>query len=188
MPVWLSALLLGLFIGSLVEYWGHRLMHGWLWRKLHAEHHRDGWGQGWFGEFRDYFVGSLPFMFLGFLYGFVDPAAVWESGLGFAAGGALYAAFSSYSHQLQHEKPELCFWMVRPVHFLHHREKMWHANFGIGLDVWDRVFGTYRKAEWTAPPRGSWLGLFRIHWFSPSADTLPWKHEPETADTSGAAT
>ena len=33
MPVWLSAFLIALVVGTLVEYWGHRLMHAWLLRK-----------------------------------------------------------------------------------------------------------------------------------------------------------
>src|SRR5581483_3230173 len=51
-------------------------------------------------------------------------------------------------HQLQHERPELCFWLPRPGHYLHHRHRMWRHNFGITVDVWDRVFGTYRSEPW----------------------------------------
>ena len=56
-------------LGTFVEYFVHRLMHG---RKLlgkkHAEHHRDGWGQGWLGEFGDYFLPTLLVIWVGFLY------------------------------------------------------------------------------------------------------------------------
>src|SRR4051812_33558761 len=65
MPGWLAAFLIALFVGTLVEYWGHRVMHAWLLKKRHARHHRDGAGQGWLGEFRDYFLGSAPVILLG---------------------------------------------------------------------------------------------------------------------------
>lgn len=156
-PVWLLAFLIAVPVGTLVEYWVHRFMHNWLLKKKHAEHHRDGWGQGWLGEFYDYALGTLPLMPAGFLFSV-------EAGIGFAAGALFYAAFAAYSHQLQHEKPELCFWMSRPVHYLHHHKHMWKTNFGISVDIWDRVFGTYQKVDWQRPPRGSWWGLFTIHW------------------------
>src|SRR5262249_62284977 len=113
MPVWLAAFLIAVVVGTFVEYWGHRLMHWFLLRKKRAEHHRAGWGQGWLGEFFDYLVGTLPILALGFLYSV-------EAGVGFLAGGLVYAAWAAYSHQLQHERPELCFWLPRPVHYLHH--------------------------------------------------------------------
>ncbi len=40
--------------------------HGLL-KKKHAEHHRDGDGQGWFWEFVDYAVGVIPHSAAGFL-------------------------------------------------------------------------------------------------------------------------
>jgi len=49
---------------------------------------------------------------------------------------------------VQHEKPDLAFWLGSPIHYLHHRENMWHHNFGIGVSIWDRLFGTYRVADW----------------------------------------
>ena len=42
MPVWLSGFLTAIVVGTLVEYWGHRMMHSWLLRTKHALHHRDG--------------------------------------------------------------------------------------------------------------------------------------------------
>jgi sterol desaturase/sphingolipid hydroxylase (fatty acid hydroxylase superfamily) len=161
MLVGLAAFGIALLVGTLVEYWVHRAMHSWLLKKKHALHHRDGWGQGWFGEFVDYFVGTLPILGVGFLYSL-------EAGIGFAAGGVCYATLAAYSHQLQHERPELCFWLPRPVHHLHHRHHMWHYNFGISLDLWDRVFGTYKVADW-APEQSSaphsLRSYFQIKWF-----------------------
>jgi sterol desaturase/sphingolipid hydroxylase (fatty acid hydroxylase superfamily) len=30
------------------------------------------------------------------------------------------------------------------VHYVHHRDQMWHHNFGLAVDWWDHVFRTYR--------------------------------------------
>jgi sterol desaturase/sphingolipid hydroxylase (fatty acid hydroxylase superfamily) len=142
------AFTLALVTGTLAEYVVHRLMHTEkvLGRK-HAEHHRDGWGQGWAGEFLDYFVGSLILILPVSISVWLLLDCPWPAG-GWAAGGTLYAALAAYSHQLQHEKPELVFWLPRPVHYLHHKHHMWHHNFGILVDWWDRAFGTYQAAEW----------------------------------------
>jgi len=159
----LSAFLLGTFL----EYTVHRLMHhGQLLGKKHAEHHRDGWGQGVLGEFWDYLVGSAPVIVAGglvsyFLLGSV-PAAV-----GFATGGLAYAGLAAYAHQVQHERPELVFWLPRPVHHLHHKHHMWRHNFGILVDFWDRVFGTYQAVEWKPEKRVRDYPLrtfFQIRW------------------------
>jgi sterol desaturase/sphingolipid hydroxylase (fatty acid hydroxylase superfamily) len=90
-----------------------------------------------------------------------------EAGVGFLTGGVLYAAWAAYNHQVQHERPELVFWLRRPVHYLHHRDKMWKHNFGISTGVWDRVFGTYKDAEFK-PEKRFWdypvWSLFQIRW------------------------
>jgi sterol desaturase/sphingolipid hydroxylase (fatty acid hydroxylase superfamily) len=129
-------------LASLVEYWVHRLMHvsvrvG----AKHRDHHRRNEGQGVLWEFRDYAVSTLLVMFLMF---FVSSAAGW----GWLLGGLVYAAFSAYAHQLQHENPTKCFWMKMPVHYVHHKYGMWHHNFGLAVDWWDHIFGTYKAVDW----------------------------------------
>jgi sterol desaturase/sphingolipid hydroxylase (fatty acid hydroxylase superfamily) len=156
----LTAFVLAIVIGTFVEYWGHRFMHKWLLRKRHARHHQSGVGQGWLGEFFDYSTGTLLLMWLGFLHSV-------EAGIGFAAGGVAYAAWAAYSHQLQHERPELCFWLRRPVHYLHHHHHMWHHNFGISVSLWDHVFRTYKKVDWQPPAadrKPALLSYLRIKW------------------------
>jgi len=69
-------------------------------------------------------------------------------GISFFLGMLFYAAFAAYAHQLQHENPTACFWMKMPVHYVHHEYKQWHHNFGLGVDWWDRIFGTYKPVEW----------------------------------------
>ncbi|HOC16786.1 MAG TPA: sterol desaturase family protein [Vicinamibacterales bacterium] len=131
-----------LVVGSFFEYVVHRLMHlRWVLGDRHLQHHRKGWGQGVLGEFRDYLYGVPVIGWLGF------PHSV-EAGIGFAAGCVAYAFFAGYSHQLNHERPELVFWLPRPVHHLHHAHRQWKQNFGIGVDIWDRLFGTYQVVEW----------------------------------------
>jgi sterol desaturase/sphingolipid hydroxylase (fatty acid hydroxylase superfamily) len=156
------AFCLAVTVGTLVEYGVHRLMHsGKMLGKKHALHHQDGFGQGWLGEFWDYFSGSIPILWLGFLYSV-------PAGIGFVAGGFVYASLAAYAHQLQHDRPELVFWLKRPVHHLHHHHRMWKHNFGILVDVWDRVFGTYRAEEWKPerkPFQHPWRNFFQIRWY-----------------------
>lgn len=148
--------------GTLVEYVVHRLMHArWLLGHKHTEHHKDGWGQGWAGEFWDYFLGGLVVMWFGFFYSI-------PAGIGWIAGVLTYCALAAYAHQLQHERPELCFWLKRPVHYLHHHHQMWRHNFGISVDIWDRVFGTYKAVEWNPlkrPFQHPLRSFFKITWF-----------------------
>src|SRR5512139_3923860 len=92
-----------LVVGSLAEYWAHRLMHKrWVLGRRHAEHHRLGTGQGVLGEFRDYLGAVLIVGWVGFL----DSV---PAGIGFLAGSVAFAVFAAYSHQVNHERPELIF-------------------------------------------------------------------------------
>src|SRR5438132_3005673 len=100
----------------------------------------------------------------------MNPAA----GVGWALAGFIYAVFAAYAHQLQHDNPDMVFWMPRPVHHLHHKHHMWRHNFGILVDWWDRVFGTYQYVEWQRqkPMREHGLGaLFRITWLYRKEET-----------------
>jgi sterol desaturase/sphingolipid hydroxylase (fatty acid hydroxylase superfamily) len=129
-------------LASLVEYWVHRLMHKpYKLGERHRDHHRRNEGQGVIWEFFDYLKGTL--LIMGLLF-FVSI----EAGIGWFLGGLVYAAFSSYAHQLQHENPTKCFWMKMPVHYVHHKYGMWHHNFGLAVDWWDHVFGTYKLVDW----------------------------------------
>lgn len=142
MIVAIACFIAAFIFASLVEYWMHRLMHASA--KIgerHRDHHRRNEGQGVIWEFRDYMVGSailiIPMFFVSL-----------TAGLGWAAGAFVYAAFSAYAHQLQHENPQKCFWMKMPVHYVHHKYGMWNHNFGLGVDWWDHVFGTYKQVDW----------------------------------------
>ena len=159
---YLIATLAGLVVGSLVEYWGHRLMHaGLILRRAHARHHAENRGKGVVWEFMHYLLGTAFLLPLGFLVSL-------PSGLGWMSGTVLFAFFSAFGHQLQHDNPRACFWMrSMPVHFVHHRYAQSEANFGLSLDVWDRVFGTYERRAWHTPEleREPARPIWRIRWF-----------------------
>ncbi len=160
------AFVAAIVMGTFVEYWGHRLMHRWKWGH-HARHHQHNQGQGWLGEFRDYALPSTTIAWVGFLYS-------TEAGLGFALGALAYASLAAYAHQIQHERPRQVWWMAQPTHSVHHYHSEWHHNFGITVDWWDHVFGTYRLHE---PDRdliehGDDGAPWQIHWTSP-APPLP---------------
>src|SRR5690606_17849280 len=132
------ALVAGGVLASFGEYWGHRLLHLPLaLAEVHREHHRLGAAQGVLREALDYFKGgvpcSLPFAYV--LWMHVAPSA----SVALVLGAALYGVFSAYAHQLQHENPHGCSWMRMPVHYVHHKYNMRRSNFGIAVDVWDRL-------------------------------------------------
>ncbi|QDZ41286.1 fatty acid hydroxylase family protein [Euhalothece natronophila Z-M001] len=147
-------------LASLVEYWIHRLMHSS--EKLgerHRDHHRRNEGQGVLWEFLDYLKGTLVIMLIPFFFSL-------EAGIGWMLGGIAYAAFSAYAHQLQHDNPRRCFWMKMPVHYVHHKYGMWYHNFGLGVDWWDHVFGTYKLVDWvTEEELSQQAGYFTLKWW-----------------------
>ena len=161
---------LAFVFGSFLEYWIHRLFHikstNPLKRILptigqgHTKHHIGRTGQGVFGEFKDYFLGTCILMFLMFFYS-------WEAGISWFMGTFAYAVVAAYAHQLQHENPTKCFWMKMPVHYVHHKYDQWHHNFGIGVDWWDKIFGTYKSVEWPTEEELSQpeRGLLSIKWY-----------------------
>src|SRR4249920_66990 len=142
---WFAA---GFVFGSFVEYWGHRAMHSWRWLgKVHWEHHGRGTGQGVLREYLDYVKGTWWLMLLPLLISL-------PVGIGWLLGANAFALFSAFAHQLQHDNPQKVFWMPMPVHYVHHALNQWHHNFGMALDIWDRVFGTYKPLEWHDAPEG----------------------------------
>jgi sterol desaturase/sphingolipid hydroxylase (fatty acid hydroxylase superfamily) len=156
---------LAFVIGTFVEWLVHYLMHRRiLLGSVHTLHHAEGTGQGWWGEFLVYFLPALPFMIGCWLIAWLALGIFWF-GIGMILGGSFYAAFAAYAHQVQHERPELTFWMRRPVHYIHHAHNMWHHNYGISFDIWDRVFGTYKHVEWRRTRPIRLRDFLRIHWY-----------------------
>jgi hypothetical protein len=156
----IASFLAALVVTTFVEYVVHRLMHAGLIRhERHTAHHKDGWGQGVWLELKDYLVPGSVVILPAWLLG----TAV---GTGWTLGCVASAVFVAYAHQLQHDNPLACRWMRVPVHYVHHRDQMWHHNFGLSNDVWDRLLGTYKHVpfgeEFTPEERGR--GAFDIHW------------------------
>lgn len=159
----ISGLVVGFVLGTFGEYWIHRGMHHRLvLTKRHGDHHREGLGQGVLKEFRDYSAGSviaaLLFLPIDYYYvtgGFLTAGAV--------AGAVIHAIFAAWCHQAQHEDPRLLPWQSRtPVHFVHHKLGQARHNYGISVDWWDRLFGTYK-------PEPNWRSLM-----TPNAPSRPW--------------
>jgi sterol desaturase/sphingolipid hydroxylase (fatty acid hydroxylase superfamily) len=166
----LASFLAALVVCTFTEYAVHRLMHaGVMVHARHVAHHKDGWGQGFWPELWDYLLpGTLvivPPWFLG--------ATV---GVGWTLGSVACAVFIAYSHQLQHDNPTACRWMRVPVHYVHHRDQMWHHNFGMCTDLWDRLLGTYKLVPFGAEfgPEDRGRGPLAIHW-------LPYRGDGRTA-------
>ncbi len=161
--MWISvaAAIAAFVFSSLVEYWVHRLMHaspraG----ERHRDHHRRNEGQGVALEFIDYVKGAGIAMVVPLLFSL-------PFGLGWLAGALIYAAFSAYAHQLQHENPAKVFWMKMPVHYVHHKYQMWYHNFGLAVDWWDHVFGTYKSVEWISDEERALAdrGYLELRWW-----------------------
>ncbi len=135
------AFLGALVTGTFAEYIIHRLMHwGILYPDGHLKHHETNDPRTFLLDFFDYGLGAALLCWIGFLVS-------TYAGIGWAAGAFVYAALASYAHQLQHAHADMVFWMPRPVHRLHHDLDLRDANFGVLVDWWDRLFGTYQPVE-----------------------------------------
>lgn len=150
----LSLFVGGVVLGSFVEYWWHRLAHlgyGRGLRRLHLHHHRTGLPAGALVEGVAYYFVTAPVALIALSVGWLagDPiVALW-----FCGGGLAWSLWAGYSHQIQHERPELAFWSPVPVHYLHHHGPRPKANYGLGTHVWDRAFGTYDTTGWDERPK-----------------------------------
>lgn len=163
-----AGLTIGFVLGTFGEYWVHRAMHrGVILARRHGDHHREGQGQGALKEFRDYASGALA---VAVLFLPVDHYLLTGGALagGAVCGVLIHAMFAAWCHQAQHEDPRLLPWLARtPVHFVHHELAQARHNFGISVDWWDRLFGTYKpEPGWRllldpdSPPRPWW----RLDW------------------------
>jgi sterol desaturase/sphingolipid hydroxylase (fatty acid hydroxylase superfamily) len=139
-----ACFIFGFIFASFLEYWVHRLMH--LWPKFgngitaHYGHHRSNTSKGFFKDFMDFSLVAilvLPTFLISLSVGIIMVLAT-----------VAFAAFASYAHQIQHNNPTKCFWMKMPVHYIHHQNNQWDSNFGLAVDWWDHVFGTYKSVEW----------------------------------------
>ena len=135
------AFLLAFPIGTLCEYIIHRfVLHSRLPTFIsrgHGKHHESNAAGTLPVDFLDFSAGILPFGWLGFLY--TVPA-----GLAFLCGGFGFVFCLALIHKLNHERPQLIFWMRPNSHTVHHNQHP-RRNYGITSYFWDRVFGTYER-------------------------------------------
>ncbi|MCC0176027.1 sterol desaturase family protein [Waterburya agarophytonicola K14] len=145
----LAYFIFAFIFGSFLEYWVHRLMHvsPWFGSKItaHYGHHRSNTTKGFWGDFLDFSLVAL----------LVLPAFFISISIGIIvfSGTLSFAAFASYAHQIQHYTPGKCFWMNMPIHYVHHQHNQWDSNFGLAIDWWDRLFGTYQPVV----SDGTWI-------------------------------
>lgn len=159
------AFIAAFLVGSFAEYVVHRMSHfGWVIVDIHANHHLTNISQGVWREFRGYWLPAVPFMGAGFL------VSIW-AGIGGVVGATVFALVAAYAHQLSHEAPDLIFWQRVPVHYVHHRYGQSEVNFGIAVDWWDRLFGTFAVPVRAAPHRRlreiGWRELLDVAWREP---------------------
>jgi sterol desaturase/sphingolipid hydroxylase (fatty acid hydroxylase superfamily) len=154
-------------VGTFIEYLVHVLMHRRLLNgKIHTIHHKNGLGQGVWGEFLAYFLPAMPVPILVTIACYFG--SLWSYCIGFWIGYVFICFVCAYCHQASHEHPELIFWMPQPQHHVHHRDDMWFHNYGVSSDLWDRLFGTYLKVEYTTPKKMTQLrprDFFQLKWF-----------------------
>jgi len=144
-PGWLLAIE-GILLLDLLIYWAHRLGHenGFLWR-FHSIHHSS--------EKMDWISGVRQHPFDGVIV--VAPAVVLViAGFDLEVVGVA-AVVQAVAGLLAHANVR---WRLRPLwkvimtpefHHWHHANypESIHANYSVGLPVWDLIFGTYYMPE-----------------------------------------
>jgi sterol desaturase/sphingolipid hydroxylase (fatty acid hydroxylase superfamily) len=150
-PVW-AQVVLGLAVGEMGLYWGHRLAHEWpvLWR-FHAVHHSAK--KLWFfntGRFHfvDTFKSVLLSLILLALAGAPEFVLMWF--------GAITAYIGFLTHcNIRMRSGWLKYLFNTPnLHRWHHSTDLreGNKNYGENLMIWDLLFGTFYDDEKRQPP------------------------------------
>jgi sterol desaturase/sphingolipid hydroxylase (fatty acid hydroxylase superfamily) len=150
LPPWLYVLL-GLMILDLISaYWIHYIQHQvkWMW-KFHLIHHADTWVDTTTAN--RHHPGESVFRAVFTLIAvFVSGAPAWLV--------LLYQTLSAALSQFNHANIHLPKWLDKTIgyvivspdmHKVHHHftQPMTDSNYGNIFSFWDRLFGTYIKAE-----------------------------------------
>ncbi len=155
-------LAVGFIVADLAEYLYHRLCHRWRWLWLiHAVHHSDpdldvttSLRFHPFETALETLMRMAVFLLLGI--------PLWIE--------VVRAVILNPVNLMQHANVAYPRWVERrlqwlvvtpALHRLHHSpvEAETNSNFGPGLSVWDRVFGTFRRPDQDRPQR---YGLLRL--------------------------
>ena len=155
LPLW-GKILLGLLIGEVGTYWGHRLSHeiAWLWR-FHAVHHSTS-HMYFLANTRTHPVDMVVTRLFGmtplYLLGLAGPGASGSAApLALLLVGTIWGFFIHANLRWRFGPLE---WLVATPAFHHwHHSKFEHINrnYASTLPVLDRVFGThYLPRSWPA--------------------------------------
>jgi sterol desaturase/sphingolipid hydroxylase (fatty acid hydroxylase superfamily) len=142
---WWGAFALNFVFVDFLYYWQHRLFHHvpWLWA-LHRCHHAATDVNVWTTS-RNSLAINILFVYLpvNALLGFLCDVPQ-----GFFAGAAVTACLDLWRHSRVPSPQTLTSILVTPLqHHAHHGAHGMGVNYGANLIVWDRLFGTERKAE-----------------------------------------
>ncbi|MFZ4877946.1 sterol desaturase family protein [Janthinobacterium sp. Mn2066] len=192
LPLW-AKLLLGLLIGEVGTYWGHRLSHEipWLWR-YHAVHHSTE-HMYFLANTRTHPVDMVVTRLFGltplYLLGLAGPGATGSAApVLLLLVGTVWGFFIHANLRWRFGPLE---WLVATPAFHHwHHSKYDHINrnYASTLPVLDRVFGTHHlPREWPsacgieAPMPVSLAGQLLAPW-RPAPATAPAANKPGSAD------
>jgi sterol desaturase/sphingolipid hydroxylase (fatty acid hydroxylase superfamily) len=154
MVMLLAGLILGLFAWSLFEYGLHRFLGharfvGKVVRREHTQHHVD---PSYFTPLARKSLGMVPVF--GGLAAVVHPwggvTGAVGAALGMAAGWLTYEILHQAIH-LRAPRNVYDAWARR--HHLYHHFGDAKVNHGVTTPLWDRVFGTYVRADVVVIPR-----------------------------------
>ncbi len=160
-------LFVGLLVGSLGEYWGHRLLHR-LGHGPHLDHHAENEGHGWVREFAGYMRRAIFIIYpVGRLIDYAyngHSLLIHGPHFWYWIGGVVgHVAFTAYVHEAYHTNPSLVFWISRPTHYFHHAYNQRNCNFGWTVTWWDKLFGTYQDdPSWQTTPLPFWWFFTRV--------------------------
>jgi sterol desaturase/sphingolipid hydroxylase (fatty acid hydroxylase superfamily) len=142
------------FVGwSLTEYWLHRLFFHWepkfKWGPrmhflVHGVHHT--WPRDKYRLVMPPAVSISLFIVFGALFLFLFGNYGWAVHAGFTFGYMYYDVTHYYLH---HASPRTEYGRrLKKNHMLHHFKES-NERFGVSMKLWDYVFGTVNKAEWS---------------------------------------
>jgi sterol desaturase/sphingolipid hydroxylase (fatty acid hydroxylase superfamily) len=142
--LWKAILLLigGFCLWGVMEYFMHRYTfhHAPIFKAGHGEHHKQPKlhiGTPFFITLPIYFLIAWP---IAALFGY-DVIACLLSGFIVGYFGYLICHHVVHNKRIQ---PDSFWHRYKKFHDLHHYKQ--DVNFGVSWQMWDRVFGTYRKS------------------------------------------
>lgn len=148
-PVWWASMfVIGFLTWTLAEYWVHRsLLHGPYWMGIHEYHHNHPKHLTVFPWYQ------IPGYFIAIYIGtaLIARDATTAIFAGIITGWIIFFAM----HHTMHHKPAIVEDFARR-HNAHHKTTT--CNYGITVDFWDRVFGTYRANPVRGPKASSDAG------------------------------